>query len=76
MTTGCSRDNVAERGLWVPGVPARSCEMGPPCPQSSGACFEAVCMYFTLIHFHPLMFFLALWHLLLEAARKSRKKKN
>lgn len=73
---GLFRDSVAEHGLWVPGVPARSCEMGPSCPQPSRACFEAVCMDFTLMHFHPLMFFLAPLHLLLEAARKSRKKKK
>lgn len=76
MTTGCPHDSVAECGPWVPGVPARSCKLGPSCPQSAGAYFEIMYMYFTLMHFHPLMFFLALLHLLLEAARKSRKEKE
>lgn len=70
MITGRSHDSVAVCGPWVPGVSARSC------PQSAGAYFETICMYFILMHFHPLMFFLALLHLLLKAARKSRKKRR
>lgn len=76
MITGSSHDSVAVCDPWVPGVSARSCKMGPSCPQSVGAYFETICMYFTLMHFHPLMFFLALLHLLLEAAKKSRKKRR
>lgn len=67
---GRSHDGVAVCGPWVPGVSARSC------PQSAGAYFETICMYFILMHFSPADVLLSSVASVAEGCKEKQKKKG